>query len=114
MRKNTREVFNAWKDGKRLKKCDSIWTNGEVIYSYNTWLLAPYPKRIGKYLFNLTEYSRTTTNHQHSIEWLLRALQGAAYNYSVWTFHHEAIGSNPPTKIRARPQPLTPKEDQPG
>lgn len=65
MRKNTREVWNAWKQGKRHEKYDSIWTDGQVIYSYGTWLLKHQP--IGKYLFNVTRYSKTTTNHQSGL-----------------------------------------------
>ena len=65
MRKNTAEVIRAVADRKSLKKCNSVWTDGQHIFSYGTCILAQ--RRDGRFVLNRTKYSPTTTNHQNAI-----------------------------------------------
>lgn len=65
MRKNTKNVFNAWVKGHSEKKQNSIWTDGYKIYSYNTPILQYNDS--GAIVIDMSKYSRTTTNHQNSI-----------------------------------------------
>jgi hypothetical protein len=74
MRKNTREVFNAWKEGKakfanhKYAKT-SIWcTEQGIIWSYGTVLVMRNANTI---VLNKTRYSHTTTVHQNSLHVLL-------------------------------------------
>jgi hypothetical protein len=69
-RKNVEYVYQAWSKGKRVKPSESIWTDGIVIYSYNTWILARI--RGGAVLLNATKYSVTTTQQQNGLRQLLR------------------------------------------
>jgi len=68
MRKNTREVFNAWKQGKRKKFCDAIHTDFGEIYSYATLLVAQHDNTV---VLNRTKYSITTSIHQGGLHVLL-------------------------------------------
>ena len=93
MRKNTREVLEAWiaKEAKG-NRGESIWTDGKIIYSYNTWILAHNPQRSG-YEVNGTKYSATTSSHQNSIkEWL------QLKRYVFFDRDNQPIGSNHSTK----------------
>lgn len=65
MRKNTKEVFNAWFEGRASRKQNSVWTDGVMIYSYNVPIL--WNDADGHLTFNATKYSRTTSNHQNSL-----------------------------------------------
>lgn len=72
MRKNCQRTINAWQKGKSFGKWgDSIWTDGDGIYSYATWIVCVC--RGGsrydgpRFLFNATKYSQTTTTHQNAI-----------------------------------------------
>ena len=65
MRKNTRLVIDAWRNSKPLKQCQSIWTDGEAIYSYATCLVVT--EEDAPLILNMTKYSRTTTIHQNSL-----------------------------------------------
>lgn len=71
MIKNTREVLEAWDVSEpKGKRGDSIWTDGKIVYSYNTWILATNGR--AEIEVNVTKYSATTSSHQNSIkEWLL-------------------------------------------
>jgi len=69
MRKNCQRTINAWMNGRPFgKRGDSIWTDGDGIYSYATWIVT---KSLGgadpRYCFNDTKYSQTTTTHQNAI-----------------------------------------------
>lgn len=70
MRKNTQEAFRAFEAGEAKKVAQSIWTDGETIYSYSTALLARRDN--GSLVFNATRYSVTTTIHQNGLRELLR------------------------------------------
>ena len=66
MRKNCQRTVNAWRGGKSFGKWgDSIWTDGDGIYSYATWIVCR--SEGGPFLFNATKYSQTTTTHQNAI-----------------------------------------------
>lgn len=70
MRKNCERTIGAWRDGKSFgKRGDSIWTDGEGIYSYGTWILCGErgEERGHGFPFNATWYSRTTVTHQNAI-----------------------------------------------
>ena len=71
MRKNTRQVIDAFLSGKALKKCHSIHTDGKVIYSYAEPIAALDPYVPGGYVVTSETYSRTTSNHTHSIRFEL-------------------------------------------
>ena len=69
MRKNCRQTLDAWvEDEPYGKRGDSIWTDGDTIYSYNTWIVVEEIKeRRPHYRFNATKYSTTTSTHQNAI-----------------------------------------------
>lgn len=71
MRKNTIRVFNAWAVGKEDKKerRNSIWCSRNTIYSYNTPIV--FIGDDGKIVLNTRKYSKTTSNHQNSLRFLL-------------------------------------------
>ena len=60
MRKNTQQVWEAWKKGKSLDK-GSIRTDGRTIFSYATPI----------FLFNRAHYSNTTTRQQRDLHQLI-------------------------------------------
>jgi hypothetical protein len=68
-RKNTTNVFESWMDGNRNIDNESIWTDGESIFSYSTCVLATYA---GGIVLNVTNYSPTTNSHVRGILTLLR------------------------------------------
>jgi hypothetical protein len=69
MRKNTRQVIEAFRKGVSKRPCDAIWTDGEDIYSYDTCLVARVRSKVGPQVlvYNLTQYSITTTIHQNAL-----------------------------------------------
>ena len=95
MRKNCQRTINAWENGEPFgKRGDSIWTDGDGIYSYATWIVARdysamceepwwtlnadrswtckvcsdyWCANAPRLLFNATKYSQTTTTHQNAI-----------------------------------------------
>jgi hypothetical protein len=75
MRKNTSETLHAWRAGRPYGRAgDSVWTDGESVYSYDTCIVAPavtVPLEIDggtytveRFPLNVTEYSRTTSEKQ--------------------------------------------------
>lgn len=67
MRKNCQRTINAWENGEPFgKRGDSIWTDGDGIYSYATWIVCECADK-PRFLFNATKYSQTTTTHQNAI-----------------------------------------------
>ena len=80
MRKNCHRTVNAWRKGKYFGKWgDSIWTDGDGIYSYATWIVCP--SEGGPFLFNATKYSQTTTTHQNAIR---AYMEGDGFNLRVY------------------------------
>lgn len=69
MRKNTREVWQAWQQGKARKACEAVWTDGTDIYSYGTCVVTCSDD--GTPILNRTRYSVTTSGHQTSLAVLL-------------------------------------------
>jgi hypothetical protein len=68
MRKNCKRTIDAWMSKRAYgKRGDSIWTDGDGIYSYATWILCERRDGCGPHLFNATKYSHTTTIHQNAI-----------------------------------------------
>tara|TARA_A100001515_G_scaffold120041_1_gene102845 strand:+ start:251 stop:643 length:393 start_codon:yes stop_codon:yes gene_type:complete len=94
LRRNQQGTVKAWENGKPFgERGDSIWTDGDGIYSYATWIVccdfsamceefcwtwngdywtcdqcSDYWCANGpRYLFNATKYSTTTTIHQNAI-----------------------------------------------
>jgi len=65
MRVNTKNVFTAWMHAKSCRKAHSLWTDGSVIYSYGTAIARMNSD--GKVVFNVMEYSRTTSVHQNGL-----------------------------------------------
>jgi hypothetical protein len=68
MRKGTQKVFEAWRNGKHLRKQESIWTNGRTIFSYQTPIVSTENCRT---TFNARKYSVTTSTHQNGLRFLL-------------------------------------------
>ena len=70
MRKNTQEVFDAWKESRTCKKSTSIWTESGTgeIWSYATLIVKRYHDMV---ILNKTKYSVTTTNQQNGLHSLL-------------------------------------------
>jgi len=81
MRKNTEAVFNAWRNGVRYKRENSIWTDGIHIYSYNTHILVTPDSADMPYRFNTNRYSKTTSCHQNGLRMLIEE------NKLVYTQH---------------------------
>lgn len=71
MRKNTREVMESWRYWKPKVRHASIWTDGNVVFSYQTPILFRHNPS-GRWVFNRAKYSVTTTTHQNGIEEFLR------------------------------------------
>lgn len=72
MRKNTFTIMEAWNfDRAKGKAGDSIWTDGQNVYSYQTCILVYGPNGS---ILNVGKYSRTTSTHQNGVkEWLANA-----------------------------------------
>lgn len=69
MRKNTKNVFNAWMNRRSEKKQNSIWTDGVHIYSYNVPIVERLPD--GGYMVDVDQYSVTTSVHQNATRHLM-------------------------------------------
>ena len=67
---NTFRVLRAWHRGEPLHASDSIWTDGRVIWSYKTAILAR--REDGRVILNGTHYSNTTSAHQNSCRMIQR------------------------------------------
>lgn len=65
MRENTREVAEAWQAGQPCRGSESIWTDGESVYSYQTCIATDDPE-LGRIL-NRSSYSVTTSAHQNGL-----------------------------------------------
>lgn len=70
MRKNTMQVYEAWLKGGENRKQNSIWTDGDTIYSYGT-AIATHGDYLNEVYLNRTRYSNTTTQHQNGLAVLL-------------------------------------------
>jgi len=82
MRKNCQRTLDAWiKDEPFGKRGDSIWTDGDGIYSYSTWIVCECYGRLPVYAFNATKYSQTTTPHQNAIR---AYMEGHGFNLRVY------------------------------
>lgn len=79
MRKNCKDVLEAWRAGKKKGSSDSIWTQFGVVYSYNTEILSRrYDSIVQKWIYflNMTKYSVTTSRHQNAIyDYIMRNLR---------------------------------------
>ena len=64
MRKNCQRTLAAWRTGKSLRAAQSIWTDGETIFSYGTALVTG---RGDQTILNRTTYSSTTSQHQNAL-----------------------------------------------
>ena len=69
MRSNTKAVLEAFLNGKALKKCPTIHTDGTYVYSYGTVIAAHDPKVRGGFIVTTATYSRTTTCQTHGIHY---------------------------------------------
>lgn len=65
MRVNCRKALAAWKAGKAKRAADSVWTDGESIYSYATCIVTRDAD--GTPIVNRTRYSTTTSQHQTAL-----------------------------------------------
>lgn len=65
MRKNCQQVVKAFDNSKAAEPAESIWTDGETVYSYGTAILTFVPG-IG-HVLNRTQYSSTTSTHQNAL-----------------------------------------------
>lgn len=70
MRVNCSAVLSAFQSGKAYRRCASIWTDGNAIYSYVTVLVVRLGA--GNVAINRTRYSTTTTIHQNALAAALR------------------------------------------
>lgn len=64
MRANCEKTLTAFLAGKSAKPADSIWTDGNKIWSYRTLIAERHE---GKVYLNMTRYSNTTTVHQNAL-----------------------------------------------
>lgn len=67
-RKNVQDAFNAWQMCKTCRKSPSIWTDGWIIFSYNTPLLY---RKDGNLTLNSGRYSVTTSCQQGGLRQLM-------------------------------------------
>ena len=81
MRKNTRQTVEAFLEGKARRPANSIWTNGDHIWSYGTMLVERHPTDPRSLVFNATKYSPTTSQHQRG----LRAVLEKQYHLTIVT-----------------------------
>lgn len=65
MRVNATKAFEAFLCGKSAKPAQSIWTDGDRLWSYGTVLAQRLND--GTIVFNRTGYSTTTTVHQNAL-----------------------------------------------
>lgn len=64
MRKNTIKVLDAFLNGKSIKPCPAIWTDGNRVYSYNTIIARKSDSTI---LVTSERFSKTTTVHTNGL-----------------------------------------------
>lgn len=76
MRKNLKAVIASLAKGVPNRKAESIWTNGESVWSYGTCLAYRYN---GVWWLNRTKYSVTTSIHQGPLACVLNAPVGSHY-----------------------------------
>ena len=69
MRVNASKALAAFVAGKRAVPAESVWTDGETIYSYRTAIATRTPA--GFIVLNRTKYSQTTTVHQNAFAYHL-------------------------------------------
>lgn len=65
MRVNTRKAFEAFMGRKAAKPADSIWSDGDRLWSYRT-VIAEH-QADGSVLLNVRKYSTTTAIHQNAL-----------------------------------------------
>lgn len=70
--KNTAAAVDAFIAGKSLKKCRSIWTNGDELFSYNVRIASKCGFIPNHAIVNDARYSVTTSRHQNALRVLLR------------------------------------------
>lgn len=76
MRKNLKAVIASLAKGQTNRKAESIWTNGESVWSYGTCLAYRYN---GVWWLNRTKYSVTTSIHQGPLKSVLSASPGSPF-----------------------------------
>jgi hypothetical protein len=64
MRVNVKNALEAWNRRESCRKSRSVWTDGSILYSYNTPILFT---REGKTVLNVRKYSSTTSTQQNSL-----------------------------------------------
>lgn len=67
-RSNQARTVEAWENGRASQSSDvggSIWTDGDVIYSYNTPIA--WRDQAGRLVLNMEDYSKTTNQHQQAL-----------------------------------------------
>lgn len=64
MRKNAHRTLMAWAAAGAHRKCQSVWTDGRVVYSYETPIM--WQNDFGRAVINITKYSPTTSCHQNA------------------------------------------------
>ena len=76
MRVNCKRVLAAWQAGRKDQREQSVWTDGEHIYSYGTCIVATLPANAPEWwvVLNVTRYSVTTTVHQNALRVALAGL----------------------------------------
>lgn len=70
MRKNCTLALAAFLAGRSARPADSIWSNGDHLYSYATCIVAR--GAAGEFIVNRTRYSTTTSIHQGPLTARLR------------------------------------------
>ena len=86
MRKNASKVYKMFHYGRPCREAESIWTDGETIYSYGTAIATVGSSWIS-IIMNTTKYSPTTSTHQNAIMAKLRK-----EGYHVVEVEHLPIG----------------------
>ncbi len=67
MKANTRKAIDAFEHGKAKAVCESIWSSGDKLMSYQTVLLQRIDLDRPRLILNGTNYSPTTSTHQNAI-----------------------------------------------
>lgn len=100
MRQNARAVLEAWRNDVPKRAAQSIWTDGENIWSYGTCIATPDPDAPGQLIFNQTPYSVTTSGHQSAL--------AAELRFSISrTLRSAPMGVNPAVLVRIANDPET-------
>ena len=100
MRKNTAVVLEAWQCEKpKGKRGDSIWTDGNHIYSYDTWILSTHKlfatDSIHNLKLNTTFYSKATSYHQKAIYQHFNPYIKVSNNRNKWTSPFQTFDDQP-------------------